>query len=133
MSDDARFDSMGWITSATEGLKTMEPPNVGVVGPLIAGQDGERWIPFEFVHRNHWDIFNYFYPPVFNNGYGVEWLAAVYGSERTEIIEGWTMSHMHRKDGEIKSVDTGLFDEEVGKGNLMISSWLDKSNQGYSE
>lgn len=77
VNDDLRFIDHGWSDTFTQLLENNPAKKyVGVVGPLDTNNGGI--FTQAFVHRTHYDIFGYFYPPIFRNWYSDDWITRVY-------------------------------------------------------
>lgn len=93
INDDSQFSSKGWITVATDALRSFDPPNVGVVGPTCL-QGNQEIMTHDFVHvPTHLSIFGTYYPQVFDNYYVDDWITRVYGEERTRQLGDWELLH----------------------------------------
>jgi hypothetical protein len=77
VSDDTEFITGEWTSLAVSALSGLSPPNVGVVGP-VCDQGNNAILTHDFVHVNHWRIFGYYYPPVFDNWWIDDWITRVY-------------------------------------------------------
>jgi hypothetical protein len=97
VNDDTEFVTDEWTTMAVNGLSSMSPRNVGVVGP--ACPDGKQEIiTHDFVHRKHFEMFGFYYPPVFKNWCTDDWITEVYGgldaeNSRTKKLVEWRVAH----------------------------------------
>ena len=60
INDDTIFTSKHWTENFIEALQSVDPPNVGVVGPL-ASRPGDA-LMCDFVHQTHIEIFGFYYP-----------------------------------------------------------------------
>ena len=56
VNDDTEFVSKGWLTKAIQTLRSYNPPNVGVVGPLCR-QGNTGILTHDMIHRMHMEIF----------------------------------------------------------------------------
>ena len=76
-NDDIRYFTQGWITAAVGVLRSLDPPNLGVVGPRVYG-DGMRAIrllTLDVVHRTHLELFAEYYPPQLDNWFVDDWIS----------------------------------------------------------
>jgi hypothetical protein len=81
VNDDTEFTG-AWADSAVTQLRAMDPPNVGVVGPLC--EEGNKHImTHDFVHRTHLLIFQLYYPSTLKDWWMDDWISFVYGQSRT--------------------------------------------------
>lgn len=111
INDDTEFVTSNWITRATTSLRMLEPPNVGVVGP-ICHQGNKQIMTHDMVHRNHMIIFNgSYYPDTFSNWWLDDWITRVYQPNRSiqmnewEVIHHLTPSRYKTDHGEKKNLD----------------------------
>ena len=88
INDDTEFVTNGWTTSAISALGGFDPPNVGVVGPRFR-EGNTAILTHDMVHRTHLDIFETYYPSVFDNWYVDDWISLVYGAARTAKLDDW--------------------------------------------
>lgn len=92
MADDVVIETPGWTERFIEALQ--ENGNRGVVGPchpenyegrLARGQ--QYCLENAFVHKTHWDIFGFFYPPEIKNWYCDDWITQVYSGTLSLMME----------------------------------------------
>ena len=99
INDDSEFKTSGWITLAIRTLLSYAPPNVGVVGPTCH-QGNTEILTHDMVHApTHYQIFDTYYPPIFDNYYIDDWMTHVYGHDRTTMIKEWEVIHHLNKYG----------------------------------
>jgi hypothetical protein len=97
VNDDTEFVTKGWTTIAVNGLSSMSPSNVGVVGPTCP--DGKKTIiTHDCVHKTHFEMFSFYYPLVFKNWCTDDWITKVYGGlnvehSRTRMLSDWKVLH----------------------------------------
>ena len=95
VNDDTEFVSGGWTSRAVQSLAALS--NVGVVGPKC--REGKTTImTHDFVHRTHYKIFGYYYPPEFKNWCTDDWITNVYGGiaggeSRAKQLQNWLVVH----------------------------------------
>ena len=81
-NDDIRYLSEGWITGSVRALLSLDPPNIGVVGPKVYGDGSQNKLhggmTIDVVHRTHLHIFKEYYPPQLDNWYTDTWILYVY-------------------------------------------------------
>ena len=127
INDDTEFVTSGWITVATEALRSFSPPNVGVVGPSCK-QGNPEIMTHDFVHApTHLSIFSTYYPGVFNNFFLDDWISTVYGTTRTKQLADFEVVHHIRSFGTRYKWtwnDRGFVKEAILKGGLAIDSYL---------
>lgn len=93
INDDTEFVTPNWTTLGVSALQSLDPPNVGVVGP-ICNETRKFLLAHDMVHRTHMNIFdNEYYPPVFDNWFLDDWISIVYGPNRTKILDEWQVMH----------------------------------------
>ena len=92
VTDDTKFLTKNWTSFAIETLKNYKPRNIGVVGPMFKEGNTEI-LTHSMVHRSHLDIFKFYFPPVFTNWYGDDWLTRVYLPNRSTKLLTWEISH----------------------------------------
>ena len=127
VNDDSEFVTSGWITVATDALRSFDPPNVGVVGPTCK-QGNTDIMTHDFVHApTHLSIFGAYYPEVFDNYYIDDWISRVYGTARTRLLADFeVVHHLHAFSTRYKATyhQDRLLDEEVAKGRQAVDSYL---------
>ena len=97
VNDDTEFVSKGWLSEAVKKLRSYDPPNVGVVGPLC--HEGNTGIlTHDMIHRTHMEIFETYWPTYFVNWYGDTWITDVYKkANRLTVLPVWLVRHnIHR-------------------------------------
>ena len=68
LNDDSKLQTANWTQAYIKILQAYKPANVGVTGPNHRkGNTGI--LTFDFVHRNHFDIFGIYYPRAFKGKY----------------------------------------------------------------
>lgn len=82
------FGSAGWVSRAVVVLTAYDPFKAGAEG-ANAGNTQSNITIYGMVHRTHWQIFGYYYPPVLASWCKDAWASKVYGPERsTRLSEG---------------------------------------------
>jgi len=125
VNDDTKFTSKGWITLATQQLAQYDPPNVGVIGPNC--EQNTNILTHDMVHRTHLDIFDDYYPSVFDNWWVDNWISAVYGQNRTTTVQDWTVTHVMSKYNiryKVNMQDERYLDPALADGRQRIHSYL---------
>ena len=92
INDDTTFMTKNWTSFGIKTLSNFEPANVGVVGPTCR-QGNIHVMTHDMVHRTHLEIFNYYYPPVFENWFLDDWITLVYKPNRSIKLETWEVFH----------------------------------------
>uniref|UniRef100_A0A7S4MRJ8 Uncharacterized protein n=1 Tax=Odontella aurita TaxID=265563 RepID=A0A7S4MRJ8_9STRA len=132
VNDDTEFVTPGWITLGTSKLRSFDPPNVGVVGP-ICHQGNTEILTHDMVHRNHMIIFNEtYYPEVFRNWYLDDWIDGVYkatnlglNENRSLALPGWeVVHHLTEKRYKVHSVGEDHLEGEFHKGKDLILKYM---------
>lgn len=84
VNDDLTFMTAGWSQKFTDVLKNNPVyPNLGVVGPRDLGN--QRLFTQSFVHRTHYEIFGFLYPPIFKNWYSDDFITEVYRKAKSSF------------------------------------------------
>lgn len=85
VNDDTVLTTTNWTEMFISVLLNMNPPNLGVIGPIVDMEKvgllypgNTKVLTYEFVHKTHFDIFGYHYPDVFRNWYADDWMSRVY-------------------------------------------------------
>ena len=68
INDDTLLLTPDWTTMFVNVLKTLDPSNVGVVGPTHYGGNTDI-LTYDFTSEKHIEIFGFHYPRVFTNWY----------------------------------------------------------------
>ena len=92
INDDTTLITQNWTSMGIKMLANFKPPNVGVVGPTCK-QGNTAILTHDMVHRTHLEIFNYYFPPVFENLWQDGWLTLVYKPNRSIKLETWEVFH----------------------------------------
>ena len=76
INDDTVLDTPGWTEKFISALLSLDPPNIGVVGPIhtninINYQNNEI-LTYDFTNLVHIDIFGFHYPKYF-----IDWSAGM--------------------------------------------------------
>jgi len=82
INDDTKMVTDGWTEKFISTLESYDPPLVGVVGPIDRGAS-KRTLKYDFVHRTHIDIFGFYYPRIFRDWWGDNWITQVYMPNRS--------------------------------------------------
>tara|TARA_A100001015_G_scaffold28367_2_gene31516 strand:+ start:1786 stop:6273 length:4488 start_codon:yes stop_codon:yes gene_type:complete len=124
INDDTRFTTEGWVIKGINALKSMDPPNVGVVAP-VCKQGNTNIFTHDMVHRTHLEIFGEYYPSVFDNWFLDDWITLVYRPGRSKRIEDWEVHH------EVKMTryaanrsQKRLLNGEVCRGREKMREWF---------
>lgn len=92
VNDDSVLRTSGWVESFTDVLQQYEPKYVGVVGPHHKGGN-EAILTYDFVHKTHLDIFGFYYPRVFTDWWGDDWVTKVYRPGRSTKVKSIKLVH----------------------------------------
>ena len=72
INDDTLLKRPGWTEAFINVLSSMDPPNVGVVGPTHSGGN-TNILTYDFTSSVHIDVFGFHYPKIFTDWYaGIE-------------------------------------------------------------
>ena len=133
VNDDSKFVTGDWIRDFNAALAAFDPPNLGVVGPTCK-QGNTAILTYDYVHRTHFEIFNYHYPPILKNWWCDNWVTEVYGRKRTKKLASQEVSHLvvdtgtryevYAKDASGASVPHQLLPAEYKKDSCLIDGWL---------
>lgn len=82
INDDTRLITRNWAERFIEVLNAYVPINVGVVGPKHLGGN-TLILTYDFVHRTHIEIFGFYYPRLFKDWWGDDWITNVYQPYRS--------------------------------------------------
>ena len=89
INDDTKMATAGWTEAFVDALEKYDPPRVGVVCPTHSG--GNTGIcTYDFVHRTHIDVFGFYYPRLFTDWWGDDWITRVYQPGRSTKL-----AHIH--------------------------------------
>jgi len=72
--DDVRLETKGWVRAAIHALASNG--NVGVTGPR--DRNNLRLLTQTFVHRTHYELFRFYFPPEIPNWFCDDWINEVY-------------------------------------------------------
>jgi hypothetical protein len=127
INDDSEFITGNWSSLAVHKLASLDPPNVGVVGPTC--KEGNTYIlTHDFVHRTHMDIFKgVYYSKVFGNWWIDDWITWTYVPRRMRKLDNWVVKHHVNHHGTRYRVDgtkQRLVGSEVRKGRGAVAKWL---------
>ena len=137
VNDDTEFKSNGWISQAVGVLRSYDPPNIGVVGPLCE-QGNVHILTHDFVHRHHLEIFRgLYYPAAFNNWYLDDWISFVYSStvlgdhfHRFTVLKSWKVKHwVFAKRYNTNTVDAQWLPAEYERGRQFDSIVFERAFQ----
>eukprot|EP01067_Filipodium_phascolosomae_P007395 Filipodium_phascolosomae@DN5909_c0_g1_i1.p1 len=94
INDDTEFASNQWTSAGIKRLQWMNPPNVGVVGPKCL-EGNQSILTHDMTHRTHYNIFKYYYPPIFQNWYIDNWITTSYklAGYRISRLSSWRVIH----------------------------------------
>jgi hypothetical protein len=130
VNDDTEFMSRAWVTKSINALQSYLIPNVGVVGPTDV--NNKKILTHDMTHRTHLDIFNRYYPDVFDNWWIDDWITHVYGQHRTTMLKDWLVVNRNKlNSGQRYKVDRRLgkhLNVTVEKGQLLLDDFLRRYN-----
>uniref|UniRef100_A0A7S4FBI4 Hexosyltransferase n=1 Tax=Chrysotila carterae TaxID=13221 RepID=A0A7S4FBI4_CHRCT len=123
VNDDTRFVG-AWAAQAIDALRRMQPPNVGVVGP-ICEQGNTAILTHDFTHRTHLDIFPSYYPPIFSDWWMDDWITRVYANRMRR--GPFRVEHVIEYQGTRYAVDfthQAKINSELSRGQMLITQWI---------
>ncbi|XP_053384546.1 uncharacterized protein LOC123535611 [Mercenaria mercenaria] len=119
INDDSSFETRNWTSVGISSLLHYTPLNVGVVGPTCH-EGNTHILTHDMVHRTHLEIFDFYYPPYFDNWWADDWITEVYKPVRSTKLSTWIVKHLkthgsryivdHKKKGRLAKTLT--FDKE---------------------
>ncbi len=92
VNDDSKMVTKGWAEAFIKVLSNYDPPNVGVVGPAHKGGN-TAILTYDFTHRTHLDIFGVYYPRLFKDWWGDNWMTKVYQPGRSTKLAAIRLTH----------------------------------------
>ena len=131
VNDDTHMDSKGWAPMLVAKLReNAYMPNLGVTGPMDT--NNHKIFTHVFVHRTHFEIFGYLFPPAFKNWWSDDWISGVYGSSNTILHAHAQVTHeVDAQKSEPRSMryhvdraDSTKLAMELQKGGQVIKQWL---------
>ena len=72
--DDVQLETKGWVNKCIEVLHANN--NIGVTGPN--DRKNTRILTQTFVHRTHYELFKFYFPPEIPNWYCDDWINEIY-------------------------------------------------------
>lgn len=72
--DDITWENKGWVEASIHVLQSIQ--HIGMTGPR--DRNNHSILTQCFVHKTHFDIFGFFYPPEIKNWFCDDWLNNVY-------------------------------------------------------
>jgi len=92
INDDTKMDTGGWVEAFIAVLDHYNPPRVGVVGPNHSGGN-TAILTYDFVHRTHVNIFGFYYPRLFTDWFGDDWMTVVYQPDHSTKLSHIRLAH----------------------------------------
>lgn len=92
VNDDTKLQTKGWVEAFINTLRSYDPPNVGIVGPNHSGGN-TAILTYDFVHRTHVEIFGFYYPKLFTDWWGDDWITLVYRPGRSTKLKDIRLAH----------------------------------------
>jgi hypothetical protein len=138
VNDDTKFVTPHWIRDFTAALQNFDPPGLGVVGPTF--KTGHLQIlTYDFVHRTHWEIFGFQYPPAFQNWWSDDWITKVYGFTRLSKLSQQHVTHAQTAGQrytiaikDTKKLQLHILPDELRTGACAIDDYL-ANNSAYRD
>jgi len=125
INDDTEFLTK-WTTPFVNTLAGFIPSNVGVVGPTCL-QGNTLIMTHDFVHRNHFEIFGFHYPPELTDWWLDDWISSVYGILNTKKLENVEVNHhvmVTRYKPKMENGDVWNILAEKGKNTILGSRFF---------
>ena len=127
-SEGVEILTSNWLMSGVHALKNMDPANIGVVGPTFRySDDSQSILPFDMVHRSHFDIFGIHYPPTVSTNSYNKWISKVYGTKRLKKIQLWKIKQHTTLTNLNYNIDMQkykILKQEIYNGQEKLSRWL---------
>jgi len=92
VNDDTVMTTGAWVEAFIGVLDRYNPPLVGVVGPKHTGGN-EAILTYDFTHRTHVDIFGFYYPRLFTDWWGDDWVTFIYRPDRSTKLSDIRLAH----------------------------------------
>ncbi|XP_060565938.1 uncharacterized protein LOC132724968 isoform X2 [Ruditapes philippinarum] len=92
-NDDTVFVTGNWTTIGINKLREYHPENVGVVGPTC-NEGNTNILTHDMVHRQHLEIFDFYYPPYLENWWTDDWITRVYQPNKSTKLTSWIVKHI---------------------------------------
>ena len=92
INDDTTFETDKWTSQGIQTLQKFSPVNIGVVGPTCK-EGNTAILTHDMVHRTHLEIFDFYYPPYFDNWWADDWITNVYQPNRSIKLQTWKVKH----------------------------------------
>lgn len=129
INDDTEFLTPEWITEGTAALAAMNPPNVGVVGPLCH-EGNTNILTHDMTHKTHMDIFNgQYYAAEFSAWWIDDWISRVYEPDRKMVMRHWVVKHhvdVHGTRYTVQRRESGLLERAVKRGKREVINWVNR-------
>ena len=84
--DDVRLETKGWVNKCIEVLQAIN--NIGVTGPN--DRNNMRILTQSFVHRTHYELFKFYFPPEIPNWYCDDWITEIYDDRTVRLASEYT-------------------------------------------
>lgn len=128
INDDTEFITEGWVKLGIQALQSMKPPNVGVVAPVC--KQNTAIFTHDMVHRTHLNIFDVYYPVIFDNWYVDTWITQVYQPDRSKLVKDWEVRHHLAKTRyQVDQKQRRNLADEVERGKTKITKWVNKRTE----
>ena len=92
-NDDTCFVTKNWTSVAINKLRDYHPENIGVVGPTCK-EGNTKILTHDMVHRQHLEIFDFYYPPYLENWWTDDWITQVYEPRKVTKLTSWVVKHI---------------------------------------
>lgn len=129
LGDDIEILTEDWSSPFIKSLRQLS--FVGVTGPREL--NNHRIMTQTFVHRKHYEIFNYYFPHKFDNWFSDDWINRVYGNlnrkkwlKEIEVFNSSASGDEHRRY-EISRVSKKEMNQLVNKGTQEVKKYLQQN------
>jgi len=132
VNDDSVLASQQWTEKFVSALASMNPPNVGVVGPAHTGGN-TRILTYDFTSRKHVEIFGFHYPRAFRSWWGDDWITLVYSPGHMKKLPDVKLDHkledIRYSVGE-DMAKLGVLQREVDLHKATLQQYINKHPAG---
>jgi len=120
--DDIKFYDSEWSEKFVNVLKKNN--NIGVTGPLDL--NNKKLLTQSFVHKTHYDIFGYYYPPSIKNWYVDDWIHQVYQPNNNFWLKEIKVRNSGGPPRYQVNKNKNIFYEELNKGKNKLNNFLNQ-------
>ena len=120
--DDIKFYDSEWSEKFVNVLKKNN--NIGVTGPLDL--NNKKLLTQSFVHKTHYDIFGYYYPPSIKNWYVDDWIHQVYQPNNNFWLKEIKVRNSGGPPRYQVNKNKNIFYEELNKDKNKLNNFLNQ-------